>query len=126
MTFTRKSDGSLDKPVAAHTSNGDQITNAGKSVTKAPVTAPSAPAEIKSDPVTAPETTPPESGVGGGRDGGGSAKRDASKAQEDNIAVRRQAEGVSGYKSDTPEGVKAAAERRRNRGRSSMAISKNN
>ena len=51
-----------------------------------------------SAPVTAPETTDPSDGVGGGRDGGGSAKRKASKADEDKLTIKRKSEGVKGYK----------------------------
>lgn len=51
-----------------------------------------------SAPVTAPDRIDPTDGVGGGRDGGGSAKRKASQTQEDNIAIKRAAEGVDGYK----------------------------
>jgi hypothetical protein len=60
-----------------------------------------------SSPVTAPELIDPADGVGGGRDGGGSAKRKASKTQEDNIAIKRSAEGVDGYKRKRP--AKSAA-----------------
>ena len=57
------------------------------------------PATVKSSPsVVAPETTDPSDGVGGGRDGGGSARRKASKANEDNLAVKRKAVGVKSYK----------------------------
>ncbi len=59
-------------------------------------------------PVTAPELIDPADGVGGGRDGGGSAKRKASKTQEDNIAITRAAEGVDGYKRKRSDKSKAA------------------
>jgi len=49
-------------------------------------------------PVTAPEVIDPSDGVGGGRDGGGSAKRKQSKTSEDKVEVKRKAKGVSAYK----------------------------
>ena len=105
MTFTTKSDGSVDRAVGATTSNGDSISNAGKKVTKrsAPVTAPSTDDNTpQSAPVTAPTQSDPRDGVGGGRDGGGSARRKASDAKEDNVSVRRQSLGIENYKREKP------------------------
>lgn len=51
-----------------------------------------------SAPVTAPETIDPADGVGGGRDGGGTARRKQSKTSEDKVTVKRKAEGVKNYK----------------------------
>lgn len=51
-----------------------------------------------SAPVTAPETIDPSDGVGGGRDGGASARRKKSKTSEDKVTVKRKAEGVKNYK----------------------------
>lgn len=62
------------------------------------VTAPAPDRAPDTAPVTSPEPTDPRDGVGGGRDGGGSAKRSASKTVEDKITVRRKAEGVDRYK----------------------------
>ena len=62
------------------------------------VAAPTVAPKSSSSPVTAPETTDPSDGVGGGRDGGGSAKRKASKADEDKLTIKRKSEGVKGYK----------------------------
>jgi hypothetical protein len=74
-----------------------------------------------SAPVTAPEKISPEDGVGGGRDGGGSAKRKASNVNEDNIVVKRQAQGVDKYKNTQTASIKQAGERRR---KNSMKITK--
>lgn len=74
-----------------------------------------------SAPVTAPEMINPQDGVGGGRDGGGSAKRKASSVNEDNIRVKRQAEGVKQYKNIQDASIKDAGERRR---KNSMKIKK--
>lgn len=104
-TFTTKSDGSLDRAVGANTSNGDSIYNAGRTINRqtsavtAPTTSDNSP---QSAPVTAPETTDPRDGVGGGRDGGGSARRKASKTQEDNVSVRRKSLGIENYKRERP------------------------
>ena len=62
------------------------------------ITAPSSDSGA-SKPVAAPERLDETSGVGGGRDGGGSAKRKASKTSEDKVTVDRKAEGVGKYKS---------------------------
>lgn len=74
-----------------------------------------------SAPVTAPEKISPQDGVGGGRDGGGSAKRKASNVNEDNIRVKRQAQGVDKYKNTQTASIKQAGERRR---KNSMKITK--
>lgn len=60
-----------------------------------------------SAPVTAPERIDPTDGVGGGRDGGGSARRKASKTSEDNVQVKRAAEGVDKYKKKRTVAAKA-------------------
>lgn len=117
-------------PDRVTTMDNKEITNVGKTIggkdysSTASVTAPAPTSAPDTSPVTAPETVDPRNGVGGGRDGGGTAKRNASQAQEDNVAVKRQAAGVDSYKSDAPAGVKEAAANRRRR--NSMAISKNN
>ena len=127
-TFLKNSDGSLGRQIGANTSNGDQITNGGKTIggrdysnpTSDPVTAPTTDDSTpRTDPVQAPETTDPRDGVGGGRDGGGSARRKASKTQEDNVSVRRKAEGVERYK-------RRPAATSRTGGGNRMAIPKNN
>lgn len=74
-----------------------------------------------SDPVTAPEKISPQDGVGGGRDGGGSAKRKASKVEEDNLKVKRQAQGVDKYKNRQQASIRKAGEKRR---KNSMKITR--
>ena len=78
--------------------NGNKTVKNEDAYDSKDVAAPIAAPTKSSSPVTAPETTDPSDGVGGGRDGGGSAKRKASKANEDNLSVKRRAEGVKGYK----------------------------
>lgn len=60
-----------------------------------------------SAPVTAPERIDAADGVGGGRDGGGSARRKASKTSEDNVQIKRAAEGVDRYKTAKSKAKKA-------------------
>ena len=76
------------------------VSNTDAYDSKDVATPPKAPT-VTNDPVSAPEVTEPEKGVGGGRDGGASAKRKASSADEDKLKIKRKAQGVKGYKRDT-------------------------
>lgn len=98
-------------------SNADAYDPVGSTPNKtSPVATPS------SDPVVAPETIAPQDGVGGGRDGGASAKRNKSKVSEDNLKVSRSAEGVDRYKRKQSMAIKTAGENRR---KNPLAIAKN-
>jgi len=95
--------------------NENNIKNSKQ--TAAQVEAVSAPVKQSSgssSPVTAPEKIDAQDGVGGGgRDGGKSGKQKASKVNEDNLKVERQAKGVEQYKRTQSNAIKAAGERRR-------------
>ena len=89
--------------------NGNATKSNEDVYSSTPVTAPVAPVTSSPAPVTAPETIAPADGVGGGggRDGGASAKRKASKTNEDKLKIKRKSEGVKGYKtSKNPMSIK--------------------